>query len=463
MTAARESARDGAAGGPPGQPSIHPSVAPPSPAELAGLLQAARAHTRFLVEDLSDEQMRVPQLRIVNPPLWELGHVAWFQEKWNLRHQAARRPLLAESNSWFDSAAIAHDTRWELGLPDREAVLDYMRRVLEQTVERLTSRAPTGADLYFAQLALFHEDMHGEAFAYTRQTLSWPRERARRGEGKDERAAAGFGAGSLAGDVEVPGGVALIGAAPGATFVFDNEKWAHPVSVRPFAIARAATTNGEFAEFVEAGGYRRREFWSEPAWKWRESVHAEHPVYWRREPGGRWLRRRYDRFAPIAEHQPVLHVNFFEAEAFCRWRGRRLPTEAEWELAASGEPDGRGALAPRRRLFPWGDEPPTPQRAHLGYRFEEPVDVGALPAGDSAFGCRQMLGNVWEWTASDFLPYPGFVPDPYAEYSQPWFRDHKVLRGGCFVTQPRLLRDTWRNFYTPDRRDVWAGFRTCAP
>jgi iron(II)-dependent oxidoreductase len=150
----------------------------------------------------------------------------------------------------------------------------------------------------------------------------------------------------------------------------------------------------------------------------------------------------------------VLHVNWFEAEAWCRWAGRRLPTEAEWELAASG---------PSKRPFPWGDEPPAPLRAHLDGETIGPVSVDALPAGDSPLGCRQMVGNVWEWTATDFEPYPSFVIDPYKEYSQPWFGPtRKVLRGGCWATRSRLIRNTWRNFYDKHRRDVFAGFRTCA-
>jgi iron(II)-dependent oxidoreductase len=157
----------------------------------------------------------------------------------------------------------------------------------------------------------------------------------------------------------------------------------------------------------------------------------------------------------------MLHVNWYEAQAYCRWAGRRLPTEAEWEVAAAGEPAGAG-LAPHKRRFPWGDEPPTPERAQLDDRCAGCADVAARPAGDSAFGCRQMIGNAWEWTASVFQPYPGFVADPYREYSEPWFGDHMVLRGGCWATCARLLRNTWRNFYEPDRRDVWAGFRTCA-
>jgi iron(II)-dependent oxidoreductase len=233
--------------------------------------------------------------------------------------------------------------------------------------------------------------------------------------------------------------------------------------LQPFALARAPVTQAEFAAFVEGGGYRRREFWDEEGWRWREGAAAEGPVYWQRQPSGTWLRRAFDRWVPLEPHRPVLHVNWYEADAYCRWAGRRLPAEAEWEAAAAAEPGADSGLSARKRHFPWGDGPPGAGRANLdGYRLGC-VDVGALPAGDSAVGCRQLIGNVWEWTASDFLPYPGFVADPYREYSQPWFGTHKVLRGGCWATRGRLLRNTWRNFYRPGRRDVWAGFRTCAP
>jgi len=156
-------------------------------------------------------------------------------------------------------------------------------------------------------------------------------------------------------------------------------------------------------------------------------------------------------------------VTWYEAEAYCNWAGRRLPTETEWEIAASAEAsrDGPGLSADRRH-YPWGNDPPTPERANLDWRNLGLVEVGALADGDSAFGCRQMIGNIWEWTADDFEPYPGFTVDPYKEYSKPWFGTHKVLRGGCWATRSLLIRNTWRNFYTPDRNDVWAGFRTCA-
>ena len=165
---------------------------------------------------------------------------------------------------------------------------------------------------------------------------------------------------------------------------------------------------------------------------------------------------------PLKNNLPVIHVGWYEAEAYCNWARRRLPTEAEWEVAASAEPTAAGGLSERRRYFPWGDRAAGPEHANLDWRHPGAVEVGTYRAGDSAFGCRQMIGNVWEWTANKFEPYPGFVADPYKEYSKPWFGTHRVLRGGCWATSSLLIRNTWRNFYTPDRRDVWAGFRTCA-
>jgi len=426
-------------------------------AELAAWVRDARQKTLEVVSDLSDEQLMGPQLRIVNPLLWEIGHVTWFQEKWALRHASGEAPIRPDGDSLYDSAAISHDSRWSLPLPSRSDTLAYMMAVRDRVLERIERGELTEKERYFITLGVFHEDMHTEAFTYTRQTYAWS---APVFSGLDPASSGEMG--PLRGDVEIPGGPFLLGALQQEPFVFDNEKWAHPVEVPPFVIARAPVTQSEFAEFVEGKSYSRREFWSEAGWQWRQSAAAEHPVYWKREAAGRWLRRNFDHWVPLEPHRPVLHVNWWEAEAYCHWAGRRLPTELEWEVAASAEPAQFGnELAQGKRRFPWGDKAPASERANLGWRAMGAGDVNALSAGDSAFGCRQMIGNVWEWTASDFGPYPGFEIDPYREYSQPWFGTHKVLRGGAWPTQPRLLRNTWRNFYPPDRRDVWAGFRTC--
>jgi iron(II)-dependent oxidoreductase len=437
-----------------------PEEMSPVAAELAAWLRDARARTLALVAGLTDQQLMGPRLPIVNPMRWETGHVAWFQNYWVLRHARREPPVREDEDALYDSFKAAHDTRWNLPLPSWAETLQYAQAVLDRALAVLGERQPTPDEVYFHRLAVFHEDMHGEAFTYTRQTLGYPRPPLGGSPAQDvER-----GAGPLPGDARVPGGRFMLGATPDLPFVFDNEKWAHPVEVAPFAIARAAVTNSEFAAFVDGGGYRKQELWTPEGWSWRQSAGAEHPVYWCREPGGGWLRRSYDLWLAIEPHHPVIHVNWYEADAFCRWAGRRLPTEAEWELAAAAEPDvAANGVTARRRRYPWGDDPPVAERANLDGGAGGCVDVGALAAGDSAFGCRQMLGNVWEWTATAFAPYPGFVLDPYKEYSAPWFDGrHMVLRGGCWATRARLLRNTWRNFYPPDRRDVFAGFRTCA-
>ena len=306
------------------------------------------------------------------------------------------------------------------------------------------------AAAYCLRLATLHEDMHGEAFCYMRQGLGYAAPAL--------SLAPPPGGGSHAGDAAVPGGLFPLGAAEDCPhFVFDNEKWAHPVPVADFAIAKAPVTQGQFLEFVRAGGYRDEALWSFPGWVWRCRRDAELPIYWRRSADGEYVRRDFDREVPIEPDRPVVHVNYFEAEAFCRFVGRRLPTEAEWEMAASLDP-----ATGHKRRYPWGDAA-ADDRANLSLQFAGCADVAAFPAGDSAAGCRQMLGNVWEWTASAFYPYPGYVVDaPYREYSAPWFGDRMVLRGGAFATPERMVHNTWRNFFPPDRRDVFAGFRTCA-
>jgi gamma-glutamyl hercynylcysteine S-oxide synthase len=453
--------------------------------QLIATMREFRARLLGLVTDLDDLQMIGPRLAIVNPPLWEIGHVAWTQEFWALRHLRKEKPMLENGDRLYNSTDVAHDTRWELLLPSRESTLRYMNEVLDRCVARVESASELSADeFYFYWLTIFHEGMHAEALAYTRQTLGYsPPHFIKQLKSPIAHATA-------TGDAEVPGGQLRIGADKDFPFVFDNEKWAHAVQLKPFQIARTPVTNGEFLAFVEAGGYRKSQYWSPEGWHWRNiggspeleksfsnffnknldekselaslNARLDHPLYWRREANGRWVQRIFDQYRPLDENMPVVHVSWYEAEAYCNWAGRRLPTEAEWEVAASGELSADRGLSERRRYFAWGDESPTREHANLDWSNSGPVEVGAYKAGDSAFGCRQMIGNVWEWTADEFQPYPGFTVDPYREYSQPWFGTHKVLRGGCWATSSLLIRNTWRNFYTPDRRDVWAGFRTCA-
>lgn len=425
--------------------------------DLLADLRDARTRTLELVAGLDGAALMGPRLAIVNPLLWEIGHLAWFHEHFILRGLDGRAPLLPEADRLYDSGAVPHATRWDLPLPSLTDTLAYMERVQSALAARLEGRMPDPHEAYLYRLIALHEDMHAEAFTYTRQTLGQPRPSfASPCDGTAE-------GGPWRGDVEVPGGLLRLGAErDAARFVFDNEKWAHPVEIAPFRIARAPVTNAEFAAFVEDGGYRARDLWDEEGTAWLDGSGATQPVYWTRGEGG-WLVRAFDRDEPLRPHRPVIHVNWHEARAWCRWAGRRLPTEAEWEAAAVAERGPEGTLAPTKRTYPWGETGPTPTLANLDGGRLGTVDVAAHPAGDSPWGCRQMIGNVWEWTESAFLPFPGFAPDAYREYSAPSFGTRKVLRGGAWATRGRMVTGLYRNFFGPDRRDVFAGFRTVAP
>lgn len=416
-------------------------------------LIASRRRTRRLADDLGGGRELGPRLAIVNPPLWELGHVGWFQEYWCLRRALPGRysaqrhvSILPQADALYNSALVPHDARWTLPLPNFDETLLYRDRVLASLLDRL-AKGCDADDAYFVRLAARHEDMHAEAFHYTRQTLGYD------AAAIDVRAAPSGE--RVSGDIEIPGETYRLGAAADEDFLFDNEKWAHAVTLAPYRIARLAVTNAEFAAFVEAGGYDREQYWGAAGKRWLRAAGRRAPAYWF-HANGVWMLRRFDRWQPLPSDEPVMHVNWFEAEAYCAFTARRLPTEAEWEVAALWDP-----LERRRRRFPWGEEPWQPERANLGN--SAPASVYAYPCGDSAWGLRQVLGNVWEWTADAFSPYPGFECDPYREYSEPWFGTHKVLRGGSFATSPAVARPTFRNFYMPERADIFAGFRTCAP
>src|SRR6516225_5605572 len=341
--------------------------------QLSEWVQDARKRTLELVEDLTDDQLMGPQLAIINPLLWEIGHVAWFQEKWVLRHIAGQESIRPDADALYDSAAIAHDTRWDLPLSNRNETLQYLKTVSDRVVERLLEKEPSDEEAYFVRLSVFHADMHTEAFTYTRQTLGYPRPKLRELEISDQDQSAERTDGSLSGDVVIRGGEFWLGATPNEPFVFDNEKWAHPVQIPPFSIVRAPVTQEEFAAFVDEGGYRHSRFWSEAGWRWRQEANAENPIYWRKEYSGGWLRRDFDRWLPLEPDRPAIHINWYEADAYCRWAGRRLPTESEWEFAAAGPStsDERHSSPThhlKKRCFPWGNEAPTPRNANLDWR-----------------------------------------------------------------------------------------------
>jgi iron(II)-dependent oxidoreductase len=417
-------------------------------------MEDTRRRTLTLIEGLDAAQLLGPRLPTVNPLCWEIGHTAYFYEYWILRQHLGLEPVLASVDSLYDSITIAHDDRWDLPLPGLEDTLAYMREVHDRVRRRVEDDGPDARRDYLLEYAVYHEDMHTEAFTYTRQTLEYPTPSIGAVPGA-------LLAGPLVGDAQIPGGVFMLGATPQDGFVFDNEKWAHPVDVKPFAIARAAVSNAEFAAFVDSGGYRDERFWDAAGLSWLRASALDAPRYWRRDADG-WEMRRFDRWEPLPPDAAVVHVCWHEAQAYCRWAGRRLPTELEWEVAAAGQPDAHGGLSGDKRRYPWGHATPGPDLANLDGRALGTIAVGALPDSDSAFGCRQMIGNVWEWTQDTFGPYPGFTPDMYQDYSQPLFGLTKVLRGGAWPTRGRMIRNTWRTYYGPERNDVFAGFRTCA-
>ena len=400
---------------------------------LLDALLDARQVELALVEGLSDAQMLGTRSHFIEPPIWELGHVGWFQEYWILRTLDGAAALLPGSDGIYDSFNVSYTRRWDHAYPSQRETLAYIGEVLQRTTRRLESREPNSQDTYFYTLAALHEDMHAENLMLIRQTLGYPRPHVY----PVDRVSAcpPVDPAYRPHDVTVPGGVFPLGATPQEPFLFDNEKWAHPVEITPFRIASTPVTNAQFQAFVEDDGYRRRDCWSRRGWEWRRREGAERPLFWVRGGDGRWYVRQFTDVVPLDPWHPVVHVNWYEAEAFCRWAGRRLPTEAEWEMAATLDP-----ASGRKCRFPWGDSPPTPDCASLDYRAGGTIDVRALPAGDSPLGCRQMIGNVWEWVEDTFQPYPGFVCDPYREYSLPHFGEKKVLRGGAWTTRSRLIR-----------------------
>ena len=378
------------------------------------LLELFAAYRRALPASL--EIRYAPEL---NPPLWELGHVAWFEEYWIARNPQRLRgaaadpdvaraaPLLPGADALYHSSRVAHTRRWHLDLPGADHTLDLMRATRERTLALLADARDDDDALYFYRLALCHEDMHREAWVYMAQHLAIDLGVA------VAPAPAGPRHDS---DWALPGGRWQLGS-DGAGFAFDNELGAHEVELAPFAIARAPQTWRSYLPFIEAGGYDDERLWTADGWTWRQRHSNGRPRYLQQEDGV-WRLARFGRWAELDLDAPVLHVSAHEAQAWCRWAGRRLPSEAEWEYAAvtaasAGEP------------FAWG--------------------------------------QVWEWTASLFAPYPGFAPHPYRDYSTPWFDGRPVLRGASFATAPRMKHPRYRNYFDAERNDLFAGFRSCAP
>jgi len=277
--------------------------------ELISQLRDARRRTLELVDGLDYKQLMGPRnLATINPLPWEIGHVAYFHELWCLRHRHQLDSFLDDADSLYDSITIDHDDRWDLPIPPMDDIYDYMNQVVTREIELLENEDHSDKAMYLYRYALFHEDMHTEAFTYTRQTLCHPAPSLTPEPRQPESA------GALDGDVHVPACEYHLGARPEDGFCFDNEKWAHPVNIDAFDIARAPVTNSQYLKFVEADGYYVMDYWDEAGWNWKNARQLNHPVYWRND-NGQWQQRHFDQWLSLGEHQPVIHVSWHEAQA----------------------------------------------------------------------------------------------------------------------------------------------------
>ena len=411
---------------------------------MAARLAEARSRTLRLIAPISTENLERVHSKLMSPLVWDLGHIAAFEDLW-LCHRTGGLPVLRpDLMEVYDAAETPRAGRGDLPLLRLAEALDYMDAVRARALEVLDRADLTGDRASVWELVLQHEHQHDETMLQCIQISE-----ARLYSLPPAEPLAATPAREMA---RIPAGPFLMGDS-GEGFAYDNERPRHEVDLPAFEIDRTPVTNGDYLDFTADGGYERRELWSDQGWAWRREARAERPLYWSAD--GR--ERRFDRSDPIDRQLPVMHVSWFEADAYARWAGKRLPTEAEWEKAAAWGP---GATRPRR--FPWGDEPPADERANLDQLAFGPLAAGALPAGASAYGVLGLIGDAWEWTASDFSPYPGFRAHPYREYSEVFFGGgYKVLRGGSWATRPTVARNTFRNWDHPQRRQIFAGFR-CA-
>lgn len=421
---------------------------------ISARLERVRERTLSLIAGLDWQVLTEQHVSILSPMVWDLGHIANFEELWLCQRLSGDKELHSDYAEMFDAVINPRPTRKDLLLPVASELLEYMSAVRSKTLETLervdsvTEPDLVGDGLVY-ELVAEHEEQHQETLLQAFQILEDPSyvpaqwRRLPKGQTPQNEM------------IEVPEGTCTIGA-PAQGFAYDNERGAHEVLVPGFYIDSTPVSCGDFERFVEDGGYKRPELWSEEGWRWRSDTGAESPANWRYRNGG-WVVRSMGRSERLRADLPVTHVCYWESEAFSRWAGKRLPTETEWEKAALWD-EARGQARP----YPWGSEPPDRSRANLDQFGFGPAPVGAYPRGASAYGVEQMVGDVWEWTSSAFTPYPGFEAYPYREYSEIFFGDaYKVLRGGSWATRPAVARGTFRNWDFPIRRQIFAGFR-CA-
>ena len=415
------------------------------------LLDDARERTLALVEPVGDDEMERVHDPLMSPLVWDLGHIAAFEDLWLAQRAGGLDPLREDLWEVYDASETPRARRGDLPYLRTREVKEFMREVRARALAVLARADLDAGDGLHARgfvwdMLIQHEHQHNETMLQTLQLAAPGTYAPRRRElpRAPERPPGGM--------VGIDAGPFLMGDA-GEGFAYDNERPRHEVDLPAFAIDRVPVTNGAYAEFIADRGYERRELWTDAGWGWRAEQGAERPLYWTAD--GRL--RSFERTRPLDPSLPVTNVSWFEADAYARYRGKRLPTEAEWEKAAAWDPD---AEAPRR--YPWGHLPPTPDRTTLEQTAFGPAPAGAYPAGASAYGVLGMVGDTWEWTASDFGGYPGFQAHPYPEYSEVFFGSgYKVLRGGSWATRWRVIRNTFRNWDLPSRRQIFTGFR-CA-
>jgi iron(II)-dependent oxidoreductase len=419
---------------------------------IGSSLLAARERTRLLTECVDDDDLVRQHSPLMSPLVWDLAHIANQEELWLLRAVGGLEPMHPEIDQIYDAFEHPRSERPVLPLLAPLEARAYVREVRGKVLDLLDAVKLGGAPLVsngfaFGMIAQ-HEQQHDETMLITHQLRA----------GAPALAAvapeAARDALSLPAEVLVPGGPFTMGTSD-EPWALDNERPAHTVDLPPFYLDTTPVTNASYLEFIADGGYDDPRWWSQAGWDHRQRAGLTAPLFWRREGSG-WVRTRFGVTEPVPPAEPVLHVSWYEAQAYAAWAGRRLPTEAEWEKAARFDP-----ATGRSRRFPWGDGAPTPELANLGQRHLQPAPAGGHPAGAAPCGARQLIGDVWEWTASDFRPYPGFRAWPYREYSEVFFGDqYKVLRGGSFAVAPVACRGTFRNWDYPIRRQIFSGFRT---
>jgi iron(II)-dependent oxidoreductase len=417
----------------------------PAIAPLGEALLETRERTLALIAPLSDADVEASHNELMSPLVWDLAHIAAYEDLW-LVHRFAGEPLLhPELAAMYDAFETPRAVRADLPLLDRAQAAEYLSEVRERALAALDG----GEAGELHEMVLRHEQQHVETML---QAIGLARLEPAPGVPDARRPASPGGHTGLE-RIAVAGGPCTLGAS-GAGFAYDNERPRHRTDVRGFLIGRTPITNATYLTFVEGGGYERREWWDREGWAWKEDEDITCPGGWDRGPDG-WRQWRADGWAPLDPDEPVVHISWFEAAAFARAHDARLPTEAEWEKAATWDQETQEA-----RPYPWGGEAPDGERANLDHGLLGPAPAGAYPAGAAPSGALGMLGDVWEWTASDFGGYPGFVAHPYREYSEVFFGPkYKVLRGGSWATRARVATPTFRNWDLPQRRQIFAGVR----